>query len=144
MSPFFHFWCRTSRSVRLDHRTGYVRSVKYNLLSGVSLADIKAEFKGGGHELKSKMLPWSSSALAVNCFSPWRVDRERLELAGRSGFAEGMRFEAACPNGVAKFVDPHLDVLLRRSGEIVAVESKCTEFIQGGRHKPVSASYTKL
>jgi predicted RNA polymerase sigma factor len=67
--------------VRLDHRTGYVRSVKHNLLPGVSVAEIKAEFEGGGHELKSKMrAPWSSSALAVNCFAHWRKDQSRLQL----------------------------------------------------------------
>jgi hypothetical protein len=51
-----------------------------------------------------------------------------LKLAGVSGFTETLAFEAKCPNGVSR-IPPHLDVLLERGDEIVAVESKCTEYL---------------
>jgi hypothetical protein len=45
--------------------------VAANLLPGIGLDDIEAEFAAdAGAELESKMLaPWSSSALAVNSFA---------------------------------------------------------------------------
>jgi hypothetical protein len=70
-----------------------------------------------------------SSALAVNSFAPWRDDAALLRLADISGFTETLAFEAKCPNGVSR-PPPHLDVLLERGDEIVAVESKCTEYLE--------------
>ena len=70
--------------MHLDSR-GYVE-LSDNLLPSTAVADIEAEFRAGaGRELATKMrAPWSSSALAVNSFFPWRVDPSRLRLAGLS------------------------------------------------------------
>jgi GIY-YIG catalytic domain len=59
-------------TAELDPRTGYVLDVVDNLLPGVDLASLHAEFHAGaGRELEAKMrAPWSSSALAVNSFAP--------------------------------------------------------------------------
>ncbi|MGH3040834.1 MAG: PGN_0703 family putative restriction endonuclease, partial [Gaiellaceae bacterium] len=135
----------TNPTAAIDPATGYVTNVRDNLLSGISLVEIEAEFTdAAGHELESKMrAPWSSSALAVNSFAPWRRDAALLTLAGRVGFDARFKFEEACPNEVSP-IAPHLDVVLRRPGEVVAVESKCTEFIQGGDHGPVAAGYKRL
>ena len=71
---------------------------------------------------------------------PGQRDPALLTLAGLSGFTETLAFEAKCPNGVSR-IPPHLDVLLERGDEIVAVESKCTEYLaredgQGRRRLP--------
>ncbi len=129
----------------IDPATDYMSDVRDNLLPGTSLAEIEAEFTdAAGHELESKMrAPWSSSALAVNWFAPWRSDATLLPLAGRVGFDARFKFEEQCPNGVSS-IAPHLDVVLRRPREVVAVESKCTEFIQGGDREAVAVSYKRL
>jgi hypothetical protein len=134
-----------NREAKLDPGSGYVPDVRDNLLPGVTLEAIREEFAAGaGNELESKMrAPWSSSALAVNSFAPWSADSGLLPLAGRSGFDTPFSFEKPCPNGVSS-IAPHLDVLLRRQGEVVAVESKCTEYLQGSDHEPVAASYKRL
>lgn len=135
---------RVNPDAQLDAR-GYVLDVEDNLLPGIDAADIEDEFAAGaGDELTSKMLaPWSSSALAVNAFGRWRDDPGQLALAGHVGFQRGFTFEHACPNGVSQ-IAPHLDVLLTRPGEIVAVESKCTEYLQGSNHPPVAEAYKRL
>src|SRR5262245_38894030 len=108
----------------------YIVELEDNLLPGITRADIwKAFGAGAGRELEGKMrAPWSSSALAVNSFTPWQRDPVLLKLAGLSGFTGRFAFEAKCPNGVSR-IPPHLDVLLERGHEIVAVESKCTEYL---------------
>ena len=129
----------------IEPATDYVSDIpRDNLLPGISLAEIEAEFTDAATTSSSKMrAPWSSSALAVNWFARWRSDATFLPLAGRVGFDARFKFEEQCPNGVSA-IAPHLDVVLRRPGEVVAVESKCTEFIQGGDHGPVAASYKRL
>jgi hypothetical protein len=109
---------------------GYVVRLEDNLLPGINRGEIEEAFgAGAGQELEGKMrAPWSSSALAVNSFAPWQRDPRPLTLARISGFTETLAFEAKCPNGVSS-IPPHLDVLLERGDEIVAVESKGTEYL---------------
>jgi hypothetical protein len=123
---------------------GYVE-LSYSLLSSTALADIEAEFRAGaGQELATKMrAPWSSSALAVNSFFPWRVDPSRLRLAGLSGFRPPVRVEAQCPNGVS-LTPPHLDVLLECGERVVGIESKCLEHVRGTGTRAVSPKYLRL
>lgn len=123
---------------------GYVVELQDNLLPGITRGEIEGAFgAGAGQELEGKMrAPWSSSALAVNSFAPWRRDPVLLSLAGLSGFAETFAFEAKCPNGVSR-IPPHLDVLLERGEEVVAVESKCTEYLATTTAK-VAAAYLAL
>ena len=137
---------RSSRAgeVELD-RNNYLLRVAQNLLPPLSPEDVDADFKdAAGHELETKMrAPWSSSALAVNSFGRWRDDPSLLHLAGRSGFAPGFRFEHPCPNKVST-IHPHLDVILERPSEVIAVESKFTEYLQGSDHQPVADGYKRL
>lgn len=129
----------------LDSTTEYLLDVQDNLLPGISRAEIEPHFKdAAGHELEGKMrAPWSSSALAVNSFARWRKDPALLAIARRSGFLPGFRFEHPCANRVST-IHPHLDVILERPGEVVAVESKFTEYLQGNDHPPVAEGYKRL
>jgi hypothetical protein len=122
-----------------------VVDVRDNLLPGLDIDAVEREFAAGaGKELASKMrAPWSSSALAVNAFLPWREDPTGLTVAGCQGFSPGFKFEVACANGVSGF-DSYLDLILRRGDEVVAIESKCTEFMQGSSHEAVATSYRRL
>lgn len=124
-----------SGSVGYDCR-GYASRWQDNLMPGLPLAEIARDLGGGaGRELEGKLCAaHSSAALAVNAFGPWRIGPETLSLAGVTGF-RSVRFEATCPTGLGGR-PPHLDFLAE--GEvIVAVESKCTEWM-----KPKSARFS--
>jgi hypothetical protein len=123
---------------------GYVVQLEDNLLPAITRGEIEEAFgAGAGQELEGKMrAPWSSSALAVNSFARWHRDSSLLKLSALSGFTDTIAFEAKCPNGVSR-IPPHLDVLLERGDEIVAVESKCTEYLAAKTAK-VSAAYLAL
>jgi hypothetical protein len=134
---------RVSPDVALDDH-GYVVEVELNLVPGILRGDIADAFATAtGSELDGKLrAPWSSSALAVNSFGRWQRDLDRFALGGISGFDGTPAFEAKCPNGVSS-VPPHLDVLLTRGDDVVAVESKCTEYL--ARKTPqVSQAYLVL
>lgn len=122
-----------------------VVNVADNLLPGLRIAEIKKEFQAGaGGELKGKMrAPWSSSALAVNSFLPWRTNGDAVSLLGLGPFPPTLEFEAKCPNKVSG-TPPHLDVLFKTDSEVAGVESRCTEFAQGSPHREVSARYLAL
>jgi hypothetical protein len=123
---------------------GYVVRLEDNLLPGIGRGEIEEAFSAGaGQELDGKMrAPWSSSALAVNAFAPWQRDPTLLTLTGIAGFTSTLAFEAKCPNGVSR-IPPHLDVLLARDDDVVAVESKCTEYLAPKTTK-VAAAYLAL
>jgi hypothetical protein len=121
-----------SANARFDSQ-GYVLDPQENLVSGVDIEDIRADFEAGaGHELAEKMrAPHSSSALVANTFGKWRRDPSSLSLAGETAF-KLLRFEKACPVGLVRpnsrfITDPHLDVLAISSDAVVAIESKCLE-----------------
>jgi hypothetical protein len=116
-----------SGSVGYDLR-GYAPRWQDNLMPGLPLAEIERDLgAGAGRELDGKLrAAHSSAALAVNAFGPWRSDPGGVSLADLTGF-QTMRFEAACPTGLGG-TPPHLDLLARGEG-IVAVESKCTEWM---------------
>jgi hypothetical protein len=106
---------------------GYATSLEQNLLEPLG-PSVKQAFEGGaGGELRSKMrAAHSSSALAVNVFSPWLVRLSGLELGGVTGF-ERVAFEKECHTGLAGTA-PHLDLVLERKNMVVGVESKCLEY----------------
>ena len=93
---------------------GYAVTLESNLLYPMSPA-IKAAFAtGAGRELDSKMRArHSSSALALNTFSPWLDHPEHLELVGVRSFKE-IAFEKEYPTGL-RGRQPHLDLVLSRS-----------------------------
>jgi hypothetical protein len=134
---------RARPDLRVDAQ-GYVVELEQNLVPGIARGEIEAAFEAGaGRELDGKMrAPWSSSALAVNSFGPWQHATRAFSLAGMDGFGGTLAFEAKAPNGVSS-VPPHLDVLLKRGDEVVAVESKCTEYL-ANKTPVVSAAYIVL
>lgn len=119
---------------------GYVTDISMNLAPGISLDAVGAEFgAGAGNELAGKMrAPWSSSALVVNSFAPWRGSEHDLSVAGVAGLSTDFAFEAKCPNGVAR-TPPHLDVLFTHGDEVVAVEAKLLEYLTPKSRVPAAA-----
>ena len=110
------------------NRFGYVARLADNLLESVDLSVVEEDFgEGAGHELDWKMrAAHSSSALAVNVFSPGRRDPRQLSLAGSTGFRRA-RFEVKCSTGL-RGTPPHLD-FVAEGDSVVGVESKCTEYL---------------
>jgi hypothetical protein len=77
----------------------------------------------------------------MNSFGPWQRDPRLLSLGGSSGF-DSLTFDSKAPNGVSS-VPPQLDVLLKRGDQIVAVESKCSEYL-ATKTPQVSQAYLVL
>lgn len=108
-----------------------VNDGKMNLLpSYVSQKDFECDFcRNNSNELKDNFLaPYSSSALVVNCFAPFRRRINELALPISGDFHE-LQFEKKCPTGFSG-KPPHLDVLLSGEAEIVAIEAKLIEHIR--------------
>jgi hypothetical protein len=115
--------------VPLDER-GYVPRAEDNLLPGQTLDQFSADLQAGaGKELLGKFRAvHSSAALAVNCFAPLRAGGVQFDLAGQQGLeVEG--FERRFPTGLARAQPPHLDVVASGPGFLVAIESKCLEYL---------------
>jgi hypothetical protein len=68
---------------------------------------------------------YSSSALVVNTFGPFRRLPDHLTLAGYTDFRKS-QFERKCPTGL-RGIPPNLDFLAAGPNTIVAVESKFLE-----------------
>lgn len=126
---------------KLDAR-GYAASAELNLVPGVRLDDIRADFaQGSGNELEGKFrAAHSSSALAANTFGPWRLHPQPLHLMGSPGY-EFLQFEKQCPTGLGG-IPPNLDLLVAGPGIVVGVESKFLEFLAPKPPK-FTASYTR-
>ena len=123
----------------------YVREPADNLIPGITLADVEQELRrGDGNELdditfKSGLTrpakfcaSYSSSALAVNTFAPFKAHPRALTLAGIGGFTQPPLFEGKCPNGLLEAKgepsrSPNLDLLAFAGDTVVAVESKFLE-----------------
>jgi hypothetical protein len=71
---------------------------------------------------------YSSSALAVNTFAPFRKDPSRFSIDRLNGFSE-CRFEYACPNGLLG-TSPHFDFFAGSRATALAAESKFLELLQ--------------
>ena len=114
--------------VVLDEQ-GYTRSFADNLVPSVEIADFEADLaQGSGDELGGKFrAAHSSSALAVNCFAPFKRNLSDLRVCRADGFAS-LNFEKKCPTGL-RGTPPNLDVLLGCAEGVVAIESKCTEYL---------------
>lgn len=82
-------------------QNGYVGSFTDNLLPLVSPADFEADLRAGdGNELETKFCAaHSSSALAVNCFAPFRTRIDDLTLPFAGAFSK-LEFERKCPTGL--------------------------------------------
>lgn len=113
---------------KLDAR-GYAATAELNLLPGVRLEDIRADYaQGSGNELAGKFrAAHSSSALAANTFGPWRTNPPALCLHGCPGYT-AMQFEKKCPTGLGG-IPPNLDLLVENSNVVIGVESKFLEIL---------------
>jgi hypothetical protein len=122
---------------------GYVDDWQDNLIEGVSPADFEDDLRrGDGGELVDGptglakfRATYSSCALAVNTFGPFRRQPARLTLAGVTGF-ELVEFEYSCENGLIG-TSPNFDLFARTAATVIAVESK---FLEPLRSKPASFS----
>ncbi len=108
---------------------GYVARPEDNLIDEVCLDQFESDvIEGAGNELKGKFLAvHSSTALAVNSFAPFKSTPSRLTCCGKSGF-DSIRFERECRTGLRGGTHPHLDVWLASQSEVIAIESKLTEY----------------
>ena len=84
---------------------------------------------GAGEELRNKFLaPHSSSALAVNSFG-WFYHKTKSTPFQHLPSLELVGFEQKFPTGLARATAPHLDVVFKGSDDLVAIESKCLEYL---------------
>ncbi len=120
--------CAEISPAPLDAR-GYAATAELNLVPGVRLEDIRADYaQGSGNELEGKFrAAHSSSALAANTFGPWRTNPPALCLHGCPGYT-AMQFEKKCPTGLGG-IPPHLDLLVENSNVVIGVESKFLEIL---------------
>jgi len=128
---------------------GYTREPASNLIPGVTRKDFWDDVESGdGSELKdTKRGPakfcaaYSSSALTVNSFGPFRRYPERLSVLGFSDFLKA-QFEYKCPTGLSGNA-PNLDFLARCSATVVGIESKFLEPLSA-KTADFADSYRKL
>ena len=112
---------------------GYCTAPAANLpwLTSDTRADFAAadghEFAADGRRSKIAALH-SSSALAVNVFDYWRVRDAGVvaRILGLKGEVKDIRFEQRFRTGVGSRA-PNLDVVIRTSTSLLAIESKFTE-----------------
>lgn len=120
-------------------RPEYTLTTEGNLIPGVTEADFREDLdEGDGSELSD--LPkapakfcaaYSSSALVVNTFGPFRHFPDHLALVGYSDF-RNTQFERKCPTGL-RGIPPNLDFFATGAKSLVAVESKFLETLQPKR-----------
>lgn len=128
---------RVASGIAVDAK-GYVAHAAENLVAGISLADVETDLRqGDGNELEGKFRAvHSSSALGVNVFGPFKAKPQHLRLVGQSEFSV-LHFERKCHHGLVNRRAPNLDVLAENASRVVAVESKCLEYLS-----PHSASFS--
>ena len=109
---------------------GYVATPEANLVPGLQLADFEADLRAGaGAELDGKFrAAHSSCALAINCFAPFRAGRMPLSI-GRHQALKIIGFEQKVSTGLSRAQPPNLDLLAMGPDGLVALESKCTEYL---------------
>lgn len=143
----------SQRSTHAAHYPGfpsYATCLSEQLLPSVEQADFLEDLDGGdGGELEARnssppkfLAAFSSSALAVNCFGPFRRHLPDLRIP-RLGDATRLDFERVCRTRTRGGRHPNLDVIIEGSQSIVAIESKCLEYLTPKVPK-FAASYDKL
>ena len=129
-----------ARTGRFDR--SYCGAPLDNIVDTLSLGQARAALAqlggGDGGELAPQpsgspkfCAAYSSSALAVNTFGPWLHRPQELVLAGHSDF-DDLAFEVKFPTGL-QGKPPNLDVVAVSPDVLVAVESKCIEYL--GTHE---------
>lgn len=131
-----------------DGRAAHVREVVVETIDEAALGQAAADLReGSGGELTATQLhrpkfhsAFSSCALAVNVFGPWRLDPSDLPLDGRSDYTS-LCFEAQRPIFRSRATPPNLDVLLKTEDQVVAIESKATEYLAGNERASFTGRY---
>lgn len=127
-----------SRGAAVDER-GYARRIEDNVFA-FSDAARRELSNGRGRELgrpdrPGKLAaPWSSSALAINFFEPWREGDKRVlaDALGAPGAYTRLRLEHWMATGFGPS-PANLDVSLAdEAGALIAIESKFLEPFSGG------------
>ncbi|MDP2038266.1 MAG: hypothetical protein Q8L04_12860, partial [Ignavibacteria bacterium] len=109
---------------------GYVLSNEDNLIDSFpNWSEIKSELSNGsGSELNGKFnAVYSSSALCVNNFAPFKLYKDNISILGFSNFIEAS-FEKKLPTSLGG-TPPNLDFYLETQYEIIGIESKFLETI---------------
>jgi hypothetical protein len=132
----------------------YLTRWQDNLIEGVTAADCEADLRrGDGSELDDRptrftgkiipakfCAPYSSSALAVNTFGPFRHHLMLPPIAGLVRFNK-FEFEYPCGNGLRTKHRPNFDLFLQADdGAVAAIESKFLETL-GSKRVEFSAQY---
>lgn len=115
--------------VRVDEHS-YVTRPEDNLLGGLLLKDFEGDLNAGaGKELMGKFRAVHSSvALAVNCFAPLRTAGLQFSIGSHSCLqVEG--FERRFPTGLSRAPQPPLNVVTSGPAGLVAIESRCIEYL---------------
>lgn len=121
------------RAIFRESPDGYTRRPEQNLIAGVKESDFWSDLAAGaGNELVDNTkgpakfcAAFSSSALAINAFGPFRHRPQNLDILGYNGFYEA-QFEKPLPTGL-RGTDPHLDFYAAGPAQIICVESKFLE-----------------
>jgi hypothetical protein len=131
-------------AVFLESYPNYVGNYMHNLVPGIEPVMFEGDLRqGSGSELDSRgksppkfAAAHSSAALAVNCFAPFKIRIDDLRLLGHGGF-NGIDFEHQCPiwPESQQLTPPNLDAMAMDERGVVAIESKCTEFLQPKKAK---------
>lgn len=110
-----------------------------NLIDGFDADDVLI---GGSFDDQLRLRgAGSGTVLAINSFCRWFACSSQLLLAGTDGF-DTLRFNARCPTGV-RGTPPHLDMLATADRAVVAVTSRCTEYL-GKRRARLAAAYDRI
>jgi hypothetical protein len=133
-----------------DGRAEHLRQVVLDTVDDASLGQALADLReGSGGELTATgshrpkfHSAFSSCALAVNVFGPWRLDPGDLTVGGSSGFTT-LRFEAQRPIFSSRATPPNLDVLIETNDEVLAIESKLTEYLTGNERASFADRYVE-
>jgi hypothetical protein len=133
-----------------DGRAEHLRQVVLDTVDDASLGQALADLReGSGGELTATdshrpkfHSAFSSCALAVNVFGPWRLDPLDLSIDGSSGFTT-LRFEAQRAIFTSRATPPNLDVLLETDDEVLAIESKLTEYLTGNEKAAFADRYVE-
>lgn len=122
----------------------YLRRIQDQLLPGVRESDFLSDLKAGdGGELADRgplppkfLAPYSSAALVVNTFAPFRRVPSELRILTNAPIVTRISFEVKCrmalnPSGSC----PNLDAILEADDQVLAIESKFLEYLVPRRPK---------
>lgn len=118
-------------SNRMNMEDGYVLSNEDNLIDSFpNWSEIKSELSNGsGSELNNKFnAVYSSSALCVNNFAPFKLYKDNISILGFSNFIEAS-FEKKLSTSLGG-TPPNLDFYLETQHEIIGIESKFLETLE--------------